>query len=255
MVLELVDWMPWYQKIVQRLDLTKEEDQKATDFLSNLLTRDALALDEIRDKISGRVVIVFGAGPSLGNDLRALSDSSLLGKFCKITADGATTALLNIGHVVPDVIATDLDGRVEDQLKASYQGSAVVIHAHGDNIPSLRKYVPRFKNKVGSTQIEPRPHVYNFGGFTDGDRAAFLAVELGAGVLILAGMDFGATLGEYSKPKKHPSELKLAKLEIGLELLAWLSTRTIIPLYNLTERGVPIRGFTKIGVEDIKALL
>lgn len=32
--------------------------------------------------------------------------------------------------------------------------------------------------------------VYNFGGFTDGDRAVFLAEALGASLIVVAGMDF-----------------------------------------------------------------
>ena len=253
--MELVEWMPWYEKIAQRLQLSKEEDQKATDFLSNILKEEALTLNEVRDRISGRAIIVFGAGPSLVTDLKHLMEASVLGKYCLITADGATTALMKIGKKFPDVIATDLDGRVEDQIEASRRGSVVIVHGHGDNVPALTKYVPRLKNRLGSTQVEPRPHVYNLGGFTDGDRAAFLAVELGARALVLAGMDFGQVVGEYSKPGSHPSRMKRAKLEIGLELLEWLSTRTRIPLYNLTERGVTIQGFRKVSPKELMTLL
>ena len=44
-------------------------------------------------------------------------------------------------------------------------------------------------------------YVHNFGGFTDGDRAVFLAVQLGAKKLILAGMDFGKVVSKYSRPE------------------------------------------------------
>ena len=253
--MELSEWMPWYEEIAQRLHLSKEEDQEATDFLSSLLKKDALTLDEVRDRISGRAAIVFGAGPSLANDLRRLTDAALLKKCCLITADGATTALMKICEKFPDIIATDLDGRVEDQIEATRQGSVVIVHAHGDNAPALTKYVPRLKNRIGSTQVEPRPHVYNFGGFTDGDRAAFAAVELGTRALVLAGMDFGNVVGEYSKSGSRVSQTKMVKMEIGLELLAWLSTRTGMPLYNVTERGVDIQGFRRVRPEELRALL
>jgi len=253
--LELWEWTPWYEKIARRLQLSKEEDQKAADLLSSLLKEDALTLDELKDRISERAVIIFGAGPSLANDLGRLSEASMLEKYCLITADGATTALMVISRKFPDVIATDLDGRIEDQIEASRRGSVIIVHAHGDNVPLLAKYVPSLKNRIGSTQVEPRPHVYNFGGFTDGDRAAFAAVELGASALVLAGMDFGHVVGEYSKPDSHASRMKRRKLEIGLELLAWLSTRTRIPLYNVTERGVAIRGFRKVSPEELRTFL
>ncbi len=249
------EWMPWYEKIVRRLHISEEEDRKATDFLSTLLKKDALTLYEGRRRILGKVVIVFGAGPSLANDLKRLSATSLLEKHCLITADGATTALMKIGKKFPDVIATDLDGWVEDQIEASRRGSVVIVHAHGDNVPALAKYVPRLKNRIGSTQVEPRPNVYNFGGFTDGDRAAFAAVELGATALVLVGMDFGQVVGEYSRPDFHALPMERMKLEIGLELLGWLSSWAKIPLYNVTERGVVIQGFKKVQPEELMGLL
>ena len=43
----------------------------------------------------------------------------------------------------------------------------------------------------------PTNNVYNFGGFTDGDRSVFLAEELGASQIILVGMDLGNKIGKY----------------------------------------------------------
>ena len=104
----------------------------------------------------------------------------VLQKFVTVVADGATTALLHVAKAVPDVIVTDLDGVVSDIVSAQRQGSIVVIHAHGDNIEQLNSFVPDFPRAIGSTQVEPRPNVYNFLGFTDGDRAVFLAAAMGA---------------------------------------------------------------------------
>ena len=41
----------------------------------------------------------------------------------------------------------------------------------------------------------PVKNVYNFGGFTDGDRSVFWAEEFGAKEIILIGMDFGIHIG------------------------------------------------------------
>ena len=68
--------------------------------------------------------------------------------------------------------------------------------------------------------------VYNFGGFTDGDRAVFLAEELGAKKIFLIGFDFGEIVGKWSKPylKEHASiwESKKKKFKIAQMLLEWL---------------------------------
>jgi len=91
---------------------------------------------------------------------------------------------------LPDVIVTDLDGILSDILAANEQGSAVVVHAHGDNIPALEKYVPRLTRVLGTTQAEPIEGIYNFGGFSDGDRCVFLAKSFGAGNINLIGFDY-----------------------------------------------------------------
>lgn len=249
--LELSEWFPHYRKISEALNLDYEEDQKATNLLSQILKDDVLPFDELKKNVENRVVIVFGAGPSLVNDLIRLQGTSILDSSCLITADGATTALQKIVKIRPNIIVTDLDGYVEDQINASREGSKVVVHAHGDNVQVIKTYVPRFSNKLGSTQVESKPNVYNFGGFTDGDRAAFLAVELGANALVLAGMDFGNQVGYYSKPNPYRYAFKIAKLKIGVELLEWLSNRTRIPLYNITARGISIQGFKKIEIDEL----
>lgn len=253
--MELSTWLPHYREIVKRLDLSWDEDQKAAEVLSALIDDNFTPLERLRAEIADRNVIVFGAGPSLIDDLEGLNRTSLLSKFVLVSADGATSALLEKVGTRPQVIATDLDGKVEDQIRASEEGSIVVVHAHGDNVPALRRYVPRFRRRLGSTQVEPRKGVYNFGGFTDGDRAVFLSLELGASALVLAGMDFGVSVGTYSKPQPYSLGLKVAKLSIGLELLEWLAADiTGIPLYNVTRKGVPIKGFKKIEVAELKRL-
>jgi len=43
---------------------------------------------------------------------------------------------------------------------------------------------------MGTAQCRPPPGLYNFGGFTDGDRCVFLAQELGAAKIKLVGFDY-----------------------------------------------------------------
>jgi hypothetical protein len=85
------------------------------------------------------------------------------------------------------------------------------VHAHGDNIDKLEKYVPLLHSIVGSTQSVPLKNVYNFGGFSDGDRCVFLAKEFGAAKINLIGFDFNDEDVTPTKKKK----LHWAKTLIG----------------------------------------
>jgi len=254
--LELGDWWPWYRRILETFGYDQAKDQYAADLLSKLLAGKAVDPATLRKRVANRAVLVFGAGPSLEDNLRQAMHEGVLQKFVTVVADGATTALLHVAKDVPDVIVTDLDGVMPDIVSAQKQGSVVVIHAHGDNIESLQQYVPDFPCAVGSTQVEPRLGVYNFFGFTDGDRAVFLAAAMGAKIIVLAGMDFGSTVGKYSKANVKSLAVKRQKLRISRELLAWLAQEVHgeIALYNMTAKGEEVAGFRSIQPEDLKKL-
>jgi hypothetical protein len=66
----------------------------------------------------------------------------------------------------------------------------------------LLNYVPRLQNVIGSTQAVPLENVFNFGGFTDGDRAVYVAHEFGAGTIKLAGFFFDDPVVSPAKSKK-----------------------------------------------------
>ena len=84
-----------------------------------------------------------------------------------------------------------------------------MIHAHGDNIDLIMKYAKEFTGKVIlTTQSKPDMVLYNFGGFTDGDRSVCFARHMGARKIILYGFDFD---NPSSKKESDPS-VKLKKL-------------------------------------------
>jgi len=216
------DWKPFYLRIVGEMGYSIEKDRRAARILRDLLLEsDDYILKEELAAVVGKKVYVFGAGPSLELALKEFdfSDGTL------ITADGATTALLDAG-LLPDVIVTDLDGRIPDIKLANDKGAFLVVHAHGDNVDKLTSYVPFLSRILGTTQAEPLDIIYNFGGFTDGDRAVFLAEELGAEEIVLVGFDFGGVVGKWSKPnlREHAPvwESKRKKFEFAQELLGWL---------------------------------
>ncbi len=121
------DWKPFYTRIVREMGYSVEEDRKAAELLRALLLEgDEYILRDELAAVVGRKVYVFGAGPSLENALREgdFSDGTL------IAADGATSALLAAG-LVPDIIVTDLDGRISDIKLANDRGAFLAVHAHG----------------------------------------------------------------------------------------------------------------------------
>jgi hypothetical protein len=232
-------WRPWYRKIVRRLSLDEKADRDAARALNDFLPDPNI--EGVMNLIRGRECIVFGAGPSLDIDLENLERAGYLDKVL-IAADGATSAVLK--YRTPDIVVTDLDGAVEDQLEAWRRGAWLIIHAHGDNVARVREILPELEERVvGTTQVEPFGKLFNFGGFTDGDRAAFMAYELGASKIYLAGMDLGQEIGRHSGDKDH--ERKLIKLKVCGELLAWLAGDLGAKLINLTSHGEPIQNVLK----------
>ena len=174
------EWEPHYREILEYFGFDLAGDEEAARILASLLDRDNLiSLVGITD---GNEVTVCGNAPCLKQELRK-------GHGVVFAADAAAEVLDDNG-ILPDAVFTDLDGATDRLIEMNRQGTIVVVHAHGDNIPLLKHWVPRFPGKiVGTTQAAPLPHIHNFGGFTDGDRAAFAAQELGASQIILAGFD------------------------------------------------------------------
>jgi hypothetical protein len=134
-----------------------------------------------------------------------------------IAADGATSVLLR-NAIIPDIIVTDLDGVIGDIIYANRLGSLIVMHAHGDNIEKVRRVLPELKwgMVMCTTQGKPLHNVHNFGGFTDGDRAVFMAKEMGAKRIELIGFDFGDESVSDTKRKKLEWAKKLIQDVIQL---------------------------------------
>ncbi|MDI9395434.1 MAG: DUF115 domain-containing protein [Euryarchaeota archaeon] len=210
--MDFAAWEPIYKRILEDFGFDRKGDEEAARFLSLMITeKNTLSLTKIKDKISGKPVLVCGNSPGLRNELLKLDLSS----FVIIAADGAAGVLIDMGSV-PDLICTDLDGNseadIEKEILASEQESVVLIHAHGDNMDKLEKYVPRFRRFIATTQARPLDNVYNFGGFSDGDRCVFVAREFGAKSIRLVGFDFEDPGVNPIKKKK----LKWAKELIGI---------------------------------------
>jgi len=178
-------WEPLYQVILDDFGFSLARDEDAANLLADLMRERELVLNVAQERVAGRTVVVFGNAPSLDKELDKLQERDA----AFIAADGAAAVLLMHG-IVPDIVVTDLDGPFPAILKANQMGSIVVVHAHGDNLDALKKYVPQLERIMGTAQCRPPPGLHNFGGFTDGDRCVFLAQELGAAKIKLVGFDY-----------------------------------------------------------------
>ena len=163
----------------------------------------------------------------------------------------ATPSGINKGFMREgDLVVTDLDGDVNALKKTGRTNTIMVVHAHGDNSDKLH-LVKNFKNCIGTTQTKPIGKIQNFGGFTDGDRCVFLANHFKAKKIILLGMDFGTTIGKYSKPRVINRNIKIAKLRCGKKLLEWLAQKSGSELYSTTA----MKGFAKIKYREIDNII
>ena len=219
-------WKPIYEEIAKDFNYNIIDERKSAAFLDKLLeNKKIFSLENLEEIIKNKKIVVFGAGPSLSESIILHKDK--IEGMIKISADGATSALLE-NDIFPDIIITDLDGNVSDQINSNSKGSVIIIHAHGDNYSKLKKHLPYFKKYLtGTTQIDPAPYknVHNFGGFTDGDRAVFLANHFNAEKIFLIGFDFKGKIGKYSNSDKKDITLKLKKLKWCKKLLEMLNSK------------------------------
>ena len=242
----ILGWKKRYFSILKELNYSQKKDKESALILDSILQKTD-TIKKIERLIQGKTVFVIGSGPSLSF---AISKLKKLKKSVKIAADSSLKPLVDNG-IIPDIIVTDLDGNEDTIKKISKTKSIFVIHAHGDNIEKL-EMVKKIKNCIGTTQTNPFNKIKNFGGFTDGDRGVFLASHFNAKKIILFGMDFGNQIGKFSNTKKSDREIKLKKLEIGMNLLIWLSTITKSELFTTSK---PIEGFKKISYKDLDNII
>lgn len=174
--------------------------------------RGAAALDKARQSFPTSVLIC-GGGDTLASQLSSMSVERYV-----VVADAATSVVADAGIEI-DMTVTDLDGIVEDQISASSTGAVTFVHAHGDNQPALDRYVRRFVGPVvGTCQCPPPKGLVNFGGFTDGDRAACICAELGARDMMLAGFDFENPASKQGK-SRDVKKLKLRWAKTIIDIL------------------------------------
>lgn len=122
-----------------------------------------------------------------------------------IAVEGYTLRrLLDLG-ITPDIVVTDFD--YEPEAIVDFDG-LVVGHAHGDNVNLFLKYAPMVKGLIPSVQVWPIGCSILIPGFTDGDRAVYLAYYMGSHEVVVRGFN-------PSRHVKRDDEVKRAKLEVA----------------------------------------
>ena len=210
--MEYDTWSPAYRAILDDFGYDPAGDERARDALAELA--EPFEVDRLRSLFGGRTVAVAGGAASLA-DAPGLS----LARRADVVVAASTAAdVLADAGVDVDLMVTDLDKNVETARGLTHEGVPVAAHAHGDNVPAVREWIPRLdpEHTLPTTQTEPRGPVENFGGFTDGDRGAFLADHFGADRLVFPGW-------EFDDPSVGPE--KRHKLLWAERLLYWLERR------------------------------
>lgn len=220
-------WAPRYEAIRADLGYPFAREELAARALERLLPARARArpLERVAAQLRGRTVVVVGLAPGAGPPpLWRLPTASPAPAV--VAADGATRTCLDAA-IVPTAVVTDLDGPVSAEVEANGRGALVVVHAHGDNLDALEAWVPEFPGElVGSWAGAPRDGLIDVGGFTDGDRAAYLAEETGAARILLWGFD----LATADDPEPAVRAVKLRKLDWAARLLDELARSASCPL-------------------------
>jgi hypothetical protein len=200
-------WYPIYESILEDFGYSREDDENTVRMLKAVTLNSDLHMGDDAAETMGDTVTVVGNAPCLERDL---DEKGVAGTV--ICAGSAVGRLMARG-IRPDIVFTDLDGDIKPQIRASSEGAYTFIHAHGDNGELVSRYAGLFKGPVVlTTQSVPEYTVFNYGGFTDGDRAVCFAAHFGARDIRFVGFDYDNPMPkEGSDPEVKRRKLAWAK--------------------------------------------
>lgn len=251
-----------YSNIVKRLNLSVSADISSADNLEILLKAKGLVNNnDIFRELSiflKKPCLIAGGGPSIERNLKQCIELDLIDKLTIIAVDG-TCKLFQESHIIPNILVTDLDGDWSSIYWAIKKNTTTLIHAHGDNHHLIDEFFLEYENLKnrsniwGTTQNYISNDLFNFGGFTDGDRAVFMAFYFQSPIIGLIGFDFGEEIGRYSLSHRtivKDLSRKRHKFEIAIELLDKFYDDHQGSRFNLTDNGVEIPGFPRSTISN-----
>jgi len=204
-------WWPIYEDIVRTLGIDPAKDEEATLTASRYMLSYGVDFHEVlgfaKELVKGSDIAVVGAHESF---LKKEIEGEVI-----VAADGAFNGLVIHRGVIPEIVVTDFDG-VSLALLKRYK-PITFAHIHGDNLKRYLMSVPNvIRFVVPTTQTFPYNPMYNFGGFTDGDRAIAMALALGARKVRVYGFN-REEIGKFSG-KTNP-DVKRVKIEIAYRII------------------------------------
>ncbi len=205
--MDFPSWEPVYEQILSDMGYSREDDENSVRILKAVTLNSDLRMGDEAAELLREPVTICGAAPCLESDIQTKGASGTI-----IAAGSAVGRCMACG-LMPDIVFTDLDGDIGPQIDASSKGSFTFIHAHGDNSDLIMRYAPLFKGPVVlTTQSAPELTVFNYGGFTDGDRAYCFARHFGVRDIRLLGFDYDNPMPkDGSDPETKKRKLSWAK--------------------------------------------
>ncbi|MGC8556856.1 MAG: 6-hydroxymethylpterin diphosphokinase MptE-like protein [Fervidicoccus sp.] len=170
-------WEKIYNWLKSFIELSFYSDNNSALLLrSFLLDYPRISLEEIYSSVEGKKVIVIAGSKCYEDYINCKNPNEAI-----IFVADKGIKCLSRNDIKPTAIITDLDGINDNILfHPKYKNSYFFIHAHGDNQELIKKYLPSIMKQkikiIGTTQTKPFYPLFNFGGFTDGDRTVFTAL-------------------------------------------------------------------------------
>jgi len=186
------EWRHIYSAIAVDFGYSMDRDRKSARLMHSV-AGERLMDASVLDFLEGKKVWIVGNSPDLLKEIDRISGGKVI---------IAGKAIERVSDIMDfDILVTDMDESIEMILDAEKK-AILVLHAHGDNMDRVKKVAPRVSEFVGTTQTEPFDRIYNFGGFTDGDRAVLIAQHFGASEINLVGFDFERAEGAKKRKLK-----------------------------------------------------
>ena len=211
--MDFAQWELIYEQILTDFGYDRAEDENSVRMLKAVTMNSDLHMGDDAAELLKDIVTVIGNAPCLEDDIRSR------GVEGTVICSGSAVGRVMKAGICPEIVFTDLDGDIGPQLDASSSGAYTFIHAHGDNQDLIIRYAGMFEGPVVlTTQSTPEYTVYDYGGFTDGDRAVCFADHFHAKDIRLIGFDY-----DHPMPKDGSDEsIKLRKLAWAKRIISML---------------------------------
>ncbi len=229
-----VFWKFIYDVIRSEFGFNYEKDVVASILATTFRPRNPLStINIINELIRGKSVLIVGASNECVSSCKYFKEYDTV-----IAADGAMLCCINECGFIPDIVVSDLDG-ISANIIRRFPKVIYVIHFHGDNVEicvnSMRVIKEVNAKYVPTVQVYPNGFgTFIFGGFTDGDRAAYLGYYFHAKKLGLVGFNLFGPIGKYSKITSQASKYPYNVL-IKRRKLMW--TYRLLKLLKSLGRG------------------